>query len=85
MNKLSDNVSVVFSGNTIDFVQEIKYLGVIINSSMKTCSDVVRQTRKLYAQTNMLLRNLRYCSNDVKCTLIKSCCANMYVLLRTLV
>ena len=45
---------------------------------MKASSDVVRQTRKFYAQTNMLLRNFRYCTNDVKCTLFKSFCANMY-------
>ena len=45
---------------------------------MKVSSDVVRQTRKFYAQTNMLLRYFRYCTNDVKCTLFKSFCANMY-------
>ena len=78
MNKLCDNVPVVLSGNTIDFLHETKYLGVIINSSMKTSSDVVRQTRKFYAQTNMLLRNFRFCTNDVNCTLFKSFCANMY-------
>ena len=80
MNKLCDNVPVVLSGNTIDFVHETKYLGVIINSSMKTSfeSDVVRQTRTFCAQTDMLLRNFRHCTNDVKCTLFKSFCANMY-------
>ena len=78
MNKLCDNVPVVLSGNNIGIVHETKYLGVIINSSMKTSSDVVRQTRKLYAQTNMLLRNFRYYTNDVKCMLFKSFCANMY-------
>ena len=78
MNKLCDNASVALSGNNSDFVHETKYLGVIINSSMKTFSDVVLQTRKFYAQTNMLLRNFRYCNNDVKCTLFKSFCANMY-------
>ena len=78
INKLCDNVPVVLSGNNIDFVHETEYLGVIINSSMKTSSDVVRQTRKFYAQTNMLLRNFRYCTNYVKCTLFKSFCANMY-------
>ena len=26
----------------------------------------------------MFLRNFRYCTNDVKCTLFKSFCANMY-------
>ena len=68
----------MLSGNNIDFVHETKYLGVILNSSMKTSSDVVRQTRNFYAQTNMLLRNFRYCTNDVKCILFKSFCVNMY-------
>ena len=54
------------------------YLPVIINSSMKTSSDVVRQKRKFYAQANMLRRNFRYCNNNVKCTLFKSFCANMH-------
>ena len=78
MNKLCDNVSAVLSGNNIDFVHETKYLDVIINSSMRTSSDVVRQTSKFYAQANMLLRNFRYCTNDVKCMLFRSFCANMY-------
>ena len=59
MNKLCDNVSVVLSGNNIDFVNETKYLDVIINSNMKTSSDVVRQSHRFYAQANMLLRNFR--------------------------
>ena len=37
-----------------------------------------RQTRKFYAQANMLLRNFRYCSDDVKCMLFRSYCTNMY-------
>ena len=78
MNKLCDNFSVVLSGNNIGCVHETKYLGVIINSSIKTSSDVVRQTRKFYAQANMLLRNFSYCTNDIKCMLFKSFCANMY-------
>ena len=46
INQLCDNVSVVLSGNDIDFVHEIKYLDVIINSSVKTSSGVVCQSRK---------------------------------------
>ena len=45
---------------------------------MKPSSDVVRQIRKFYAQNNMLLRNFCYYTNNVKCTLFKSLCANMY-------
>ena len=45
---------------------------------MKTSIDVSRQTRTFYAQAIMLLRNFRYCSNEVKCSLFKSFCTNMY-------
>ena len=45
---------------------------------MKTSIDVSRQTRKFYAQANMLLRNFRYCGREVKCMLFKSFCTNMY-------
>ena len=43
----------------IDFVQEVKYLGVLLDSSMKTSIDVSRQTQKFYAQANMILRNFQ--------------------------
>ena len=36
-----------------------------LNSSKNTSIDVSRQTRKLYAQANMLLRNFLYCSNEL--------------------
>ena len=87
VNKHCDNSTVFLSGNLIDFVQEVKYLGVLLNPSMKTSNDVSRQTRKFYAQANMLLRNFRYCSNEVKCSLFKSFCTNnvQYVLLSPLV
>ena len=78
VNKHCDNSTVFLSGNQIDSVQEVQYLWVLLNSSMKTSIDVSRQTRKFYRQANMLLRNFRYCSNEVKCSLLKSFCTNMY-------
>ena len=78
VNKHCDNSTVFLSGIHIDFVQEVKYLGVLLNSTMKTSIDVSRQTQKLYAQANMLLSNFRYCSNEVKCSVFKSFCTNMY-------
>ena len=70
---------VIYLGNSVcQFLKEVKYLGVMIHSSMKTTIDVARQTRKFYMQANLLLRNFRYCSDDVKCTLFQSYCTNMY-------
>ena len=50
VNKRYDNTDMFLSGKAIDFVQETKYLGVILNSQLKTSVDVSRQTRKFYAQ-----------------------------------
>ena len=77
-NKTCDITYVVLSGNIIDYVHKTKYLGVLLCSDMKTSIDVCRQTSKFYAQANTLLRNFRYCSDDVKCLLFRSFCTNMY-------
>ena len=45
------------------FVREVKYLGVMIDSSMKTKIDVARLSRKFYLQANLLLRNFSRCSD----------------------
>ena len=70
---------VIYLGNSIcDFVKEVKYLGVMIHSSMKTTIDVARQTRKFYLQANLLLRSFRHCSDQVKCVLCQTYCTNLY-------
>ena len=40
--------------------------------------DLKRQTRKIYANTNLLLRKFSKCSVDVKCYLFKAYCSNLY-------
>ena len=55
-------------------VDQCKYLGIMICT--KNCDiDLKRQMRKFYANINILSRK---CSPDVKCTLFKSFCSNMY-------
>ena len=73
-----DTTDLFLCSNAIDFVHETKYLGVMLNSQFNTSIDVFRQTWQLYARANMLLRNFRYCSVDVKCMLFRSYCTNMY-------
>ena len=50
----------------------------MIHSSIKTTIDVARQTRKFYLQGNLLLRNFRHCSDQVKCVLFQTYCTNLY-------
>ena len=40
--------------------------------------NVVMSYNMGHLQANLLLRNFRYCSDDVKCTLFQSYCTNMY-------
>ena len=61
-----------------EFSNKVKYLGVMISSSMKTTIDVKRQTRTFYARANLLFRNFRHCTDKVKCYLFQSNCTNMY-------
>ena len=50
----------------------------MINSSLKTTIDVKRQTRNFYSRANLLIRNFRYCTDNVKCYLFQSYCTSMY-------
>ena len=66
VNRKCDTTDLFLSSKAIDFVQETKYLGVMLNSQLKMSIDVSRQIPKFYDQANMLLQNFRYCSVDVK-------------------
>ena len=58
-------------------VDQCKYLGIMICT--KNCDiDLKRQMRKFYANINILSRKFAKCSPDVKCTLYKYFCSNMY-------
>ena len=63
---------------SLTMCRKIKYLGAFPSSDKKTSIDVCPQTSKFYAEANTLLRNFRYCSDDVKCILFRSFCTNMY-------
>ena len=71
---------VIYLGiSACQFVQEVKYLGFIIHSTMKTTIDVARQDSQFYLQANLLLQNFRYCSDDVKSALFQTYCTNTVV------
>ena len=66
---------VIYQGNCeCQIVKEVKYLGVMILSSMKTTIDVTRQTKEFYMQANLLLQtsDFRHCSDEVKCSLFQT-------------
>ena len=61
----------------IPTVNQSKYLGIIISENY-CAPNLKRQTCKLYANVNMLIRKFSRCSPDVKCFLFKSYFSNLY-------
>ena len=51
---------------------------MLISNDLKDDADICRQLRSLYTQGNILLRKFKRCSNEVKCQLFRSYCANLY-------
>ena len=52
-------------GNHIDFIQETKYLSMLVNSLMNASIGVYCQTRKFDVQGNMSLHNFQYCGSEM--------------------
>ena len=61
----------------VPIVESCRYLGNTI-STKHSDLDLKKQIRKIYANTNLLLRKLSKCSVDVKCYLFKTYCSNLY-------
>ena len=61
----------------IPTVEQCRYLGTTISTNNSDV-DLKRQMRKLYANVNLLLRKFSKCSVDVKCSLFKTYCSNLY-------
>ena len=58
-------------------VENCRYLGIGI-STKNSDLDLQRQTKKIYANANLLLRNFSSCSVSVKCQLFKAYCSTLY-------
>ena len=75
---------VIYLGNS-EFVKEVKYLGVMIHSSMKMTIGVAKQTCKFYLLANLLLLNFRHCSDQLKITCSISDVLYQFILLSIVV
>ncbi|XP_048487054.1 uncharacterized protein LOC125490781 [Plutella xylostella] len=69
---------VVLNGAPVRVVQRFKYLGHILTEDLRDECDIERERRALSIRCNMLARRFHRCSSDVKITLFKAYCQNMY-------
>ena len=66
------------AGSHLSFVDQLKYLGHIIDSKLCDINDMKREIKCLFTRTNILLRRFKNCSTKVKITLFKSHCMCFY-------
>ena len=66
------------SGACLSTSEGLKYLGHFILPSLEDDKDIARQTRKVFAQGNVILRRFHMCSAEVKLNLFRSFCSPMY-------
>jgi hypothetical protein len=59
-------------------VKSEKYLGYIISNNCCDDDHIKKETRSTFARGNMLIRNFKHCSDDVKVTLYKTYCSSVY-------
>ena len=69
---------IVLYGAKLEYVENAKYLGVIINEKCQDDNDIQRHIRSLYARANTVIRKFYNCTVDIKLSLFKSYCLPSY-------
>ncbi len=70
--------SVFLNGSKLTFVNDIKYLGFMLNEDMSDSTDMIRHKKYLYCKGNLLTNKFKHCSHDVKLRLFSTYCYNVY-------
>ena len=63
------------NGDALEYVDSVKYLGVLLSHDMKDDADMSRHLRSFYARSNVIFRKFHHCSASIKVNLIKTYCA----------
>jgi len=69
---------VYLNGEVVKVVNKEKYLGAFIVDDLSDDDDIMRQMRSIYAHGNILIRNFKNCSNEVKTALFRTFCTGFY-------
>ena len=78
LNLEKQHLPVNLNGVRAQFFDQVKYLGVWINSSLKDDDDIQKQVKSLYCAANKLRGTFDQCSPAVKNTQFHAYCMPMY-------
>ena len=77
-NYFAPPTPVVINDINIEYVHEIKYLGYMFTHNNRDDRHIESLYRGMCVRSNMVLRNFKKCTTDVKCLLLKSFCTSFY-------
>lgn len=66
------------SNSKLEYVESYNYLGVNISSDMSDDKAIYKQCQSMYAKGNVLIRNFKACTDNVKRLLFNSYCSDFY-------
>ena len=66
------------NGSVVTEVKQESYLGYTVSSDCCDDEAMMKELRGLYARGNMLIRNFRHCSTEVKVKLFTAYCNSFY-------
>ena len=66
------------NNNKLVFVENTKYLGVVICNDLKDDEDMIRHLRSFYARSNSIIRKCHNCSIGVKLHQFHAYCCTIY-------
>ena len=70
--------SIFLDDNRLVYVDSFDYLGHTITNKFTDDEDIRKETRKLCARGNTLIRKFKFCHSSVKCNLFKTYCYSLY-------
>lgn len=70
--------SVSLNGASLKYVSNYKYLGNMFANDFNDDTDIACKLKSIYCKGNTLLKNFKYCTDQVKCLLFNSYCSNVY-------
>lgn len=76
--KVTEMPPLLLNGIPMSRVDQFKYLGHLVTSTLKDDADIERERRALSVRANMLIRRFARCSSEVKLTLFRAYCTSLY-------
>jgi len=77
-SKSISDPSFKIAGKSLEIVESVKYLGIIINNKLDEREDIYRVRNKFFNKFNMLLRKYNTLNEDIFLYLFKSLCMQFY-------